>query len=66
MKNEFQNPHYRGGGGLTSISNAAKGKLSWSCPKVVEIIRVRRTESTPYNSSFINPETMSYDFVERS
>ena len=53
-----------GGGTLTPVRDNAKIKLSWSCPEVVEIIGVRRTENGAFPDYTIQTENLSYTPIE--
>ena len=57
-----------GGGGNEAPSRVAAGQrnLAWNCPTVTILHLGRGTASSPSNTIFPNPETIDYDFVERS
>ena len=58
-----------GGGGVAenpSHAAARRRKLAWSSPKLQILHLGRRTDTSPSNTFFPNPETVDYDFVERS
>lgn len=57
-----------GGGGAVNRSCATAGRreLAWNCPTVTILHLGRRTDTSPSNTIFPNPESVEYDFVERS
>ena len=57
-----------GGGGGVNRSSATAGRrnLAWNCPTVTILHLGRRTDSTVTPTALRNPESVEYDFLERS
>lgn len=45
---------------------ARQRKLAWSSPKLQILHLGRRTDSQQSPTSFVNPESVDYDFLEQS
>ena len=67
-RNKLKCPADLGGGGAENPAHAAAGqrKLAWSSPKLQILHLGRRTDSQSSPTSFVNPESVDYDFLQQS